>query len=282
MLASFLGGNIELILLSTALGGAWLLWHDRGLWAAPLIAFSVLCKPFYALLFVVVGLLRLANAPGERGRTPGALALTAGLALLLSGLEVLRWEPELRTAALAFVRETPEHLWFALPAAEQTPMSIWNRTPLQGLILLGASPRLAQGLVLGSWLVLLFVTCWWLWNRTIPFPLAFAFALVLLYLGRPVGWGLIYLEVVVVLAIWLVLDRTARAAVLAGALAVLVSHWWALVLSAQGRWLRLFTLQSAEFPWETWSVVPLCWLLLIAISRRLATAPAQARRGDGS
>ncbi len=54
-----------------------------------------------------------------------------------------------------------------------------------------------------------------------------------------------------------------KAALLCGASLLMLSHWWALALTVLGRSLSLFTLQSAEVPWESWSVVPLCWLLVL-------------------
>ena len=51
-----------------------------------------------------------------------------------------------------------------------------------------------------------------------------------------------------------------KAALLCGASLLMLSHWWALALTVN---VSLFTLQSAEVPWESWSVVPLCWLLVL-------------------
>ena len=48
----------------------------------------------------------------------------------------------------------------------------------------------------------------------------------------------------------------------------MLSHWSALVLTARGLTLSLFTLQSAAIPWETGSVVPLSWLLLLVMPPR--------------
>jgi hypothetical protein len=48
------------------------------------------------------------------------------------------------------------------------------------------------------------------------------------------------------------------------ALSFVLLYWGrALVLTAQHVNLRLFTLQTAAVPWETWLLVPLCWLLLL-------------------
>jgi hypothetical protein len=48
----------------------------------------------------------------------------------------------------------------------------------------------------------------------------------------------------------------------------MASHWVALALTLQGVWLRLLTMQSAEFPWETWLVPILSWLVLMVAARQ--------------
>ena len=53
-LASLQGGNVELMLLFFMLLAARLLWDQRGILAAPLIALVLLIKPFYALFFVAL------------------------------------------------------------------------------------------------------------------------------------------------------------------------------------------------------------------------------------
>ena len=95
------------------------------------------------------------------------------------------------------------------------------------------------------------------------FPLAFALALVLFYWGRPVGWVLAYLEVVLLVALWPALGRWQRPALLGAALALMASRWWALALTLQGQGLLLLTLQPAHPAWETWLVLPASWLLLL-------------------
>ena len=127
----------------------------------------------------------------------------------------------------------------------------------------------AQLVSLTLWCALSLVTLWLLRNKEVHFPLAFA----LLYLGRPVGWGLIYLEVVVVGALWPLLKGWERYALLTGALILTLTHWVALILTLRGVWVRLFTLQSAALPWETWSILPLLWLLLVLVGRRRLPVP---------
>ncbi len=150
-------------------------------------------------------------------------------------------------------------------------MSIWNRTALQGLVNAGLAAHTAQYVALGLWLMLLVITVRAVRNRRLDFPLIFALAFVLLYWGRPVGWGLIYLDIVVVVTVWPAIRTKWPGRLLLGAaVALAVSHWLALMLTLSGRWLRLFTLQSAEFPWETWLVIPACWLLLVLVIPRLS------------
>ena len=147
-------------------------------------------------------------------------------------------------------------------------MAAWNRTPLQALIALGlpaAPAQLVAGLV---WLAALAVSAWLVRGRRLPFAQAFALAFVLLYLGRPVGWTLVYLDLVVGVVVWPLLPRAGRAVLLVGVLALLLSHWAALVLTGLGEGLSLLTLQPADRPWETWLVLPLAWALTVWAARQ--------------
>jgi hypothetical protein len=74
---------------------------------------------------------------------------------------------------------------------------------------------------------------------------------------------LVYLELIVVVALWPRLQRKGRWLLLGSALALLLSHWAALVTTVLGHGMQLLTLQTADFPWETWLILPLCWLLLL-------------------
>jgi hypothetical protein len=275
--ASLSGGNVELLLLFGALLAARLLWDRRPLATAPVIALVVLVKPFYALFFVAFGALQLASRPTAVVTTLRSSTLSVGAALALIALEVARWGERLRAEAVDYLLHALEHQWLVLPVAEQTPMSAWNRAPVQGLVETGLSASAAQLAALGLWLALLAITAWravWRAPGTqISFPLAFALAFALLYLGRPVGWGLIYLEIVVLVAVWPDRPRWQRVGLLGAAVALMASHWWALVLTIRGEGLQLLTLQSADRPWETWLILPLSWLLLLrAISPRPLTA----------
>ncbi len=170
--------------------------------------------------------------------------------------------------AVRYLAHTLDAQWFVLPVAQQTPMSAWNRTPFQALIAWG---RLAAS----AWLVR---------GRRLSFARAFAVALVLFYLGRPVGWTLVDLDVVVCVAVWPALSRAGRAVLLVGVVALLLSHWVALVLMGLGNGLPLLTLQPADRPWETWLVLPAAWALVLWAARRLtgrdpATVPSQDPMG---
>jgi len=102
----------------------------------------------------------------------------------------------------------------------------------------------------------------------LSFAPAFALAFALLYLGRPVGWTLVYLDLVVGVAAWPALPRLGRALLLVGVLTLLASHWAALVLTGLGDGLPLLTLQPADRPWETWLVLPAAWALAAWAARR--------------
>ena len=268
VLATFLAGNAELLLPFLSLAAAWLLWKRRGVWAAPLIALAVLIKPFYALFFVAFGLLLLVTDAPQRRAHFRALALAAAGALLLAALDIAAWGGPVRAAALDYFRHAMDYQWWTLPVAEQTPMSLWNRTPMQGLVMLGLPAATAQLATNVLWLALLAATLWRCRGRQLGFPMLFALAFVLLYLGRPVGWGLVYLDVVLLVALRPVLRPRTLGLLLAAAIALSLTHWWALVLTGRGVWLNFFTLQTAHLPWETWTVLPVCWLLLLGFGHR--------------
>lgn len=266
VLASLSGGNVELLLLFGALVAARLLWELRWwgwLAAAPVIALVVLVKPFYALFFVAFGALQLASAPAARLPTLRSLTFAASTALVLVALEVARWGERLRLETLDYLAHALEYQWFVLPVAEQTPMSAWNRAPMQALVSAGLPASTAQVLAVGLWLALTAVTVWRVWGSRQPFATVFALSFVLLYLGRPVGWGLVYLELVVLAAVWPYASRWQRIGLLGAAAGLTASHWWALVLTVRGEGVPLFTLQSAAWPWETWLVLPACWMVLV-------------------
>jgi hypothetical protein len=265
VLASWTGGNVEHLMLFAALVAAWLLWTHRSWFAAVPIALVMLVKPFYVLFFVAFGLLQVRAAPaGSRRASVVSLAVGGGLGLGLVGLEVVRWGPALRDEALPYLRTSVDRLWLVLPVDDQTPMSAWNRTTLQVLVDLGVPAAVARVAALGLWGVLVGLTLWRAEPPRLGWARTCALAFVLLYLGRPVGWGLIYLELLTLTVLWPELHGWRRAALLVGAIALMGSHWWALGLTLQSRGLQLLTLQTAQWPWETVLVLPLAWWLLIA------------------
>jgi hypothetical protein len=273
VLTSLHGGNVELLLLFATLLAAWLLWHQQALLAAPLITLVVVIKPFYALFFIAFGLLQFVSQGAPTKRLLKTFVVTTGATFILVALEVVRWGPQLRTEALFYFRHALDYQWFVLPPPQQTPMSVWNRTPMQALISSGMSVPAAQWIALVLWGIFVGITTWRAQGRRLNFPLTFALAFVLLYWGRPVGWGLIYLELIVLLALWPTLQSGQRLLFISVVVALMASRWWALVLTARGYGMPLLTLQRAELPWETWIVLPGSWLLLLSsISQRVRGA----------
>ncbi len=65
------------------------------------------------------------------------------------------------------------------------------------------------------------------------------------------------------MAAWPSLPRLGRAFLLVGVVALLLSHWAALVVTGLGEGLPLLTLQPAGRPGETWVVLPLAWALTL-------------------
>jgi len=285
--ATYSGGNVEGMLVTATLLAARLLWPPRPLGraavplAAVLVAFVVLAKPFYILFFVAFGVVLLLGTNEPRRATLRSLGTVAGLVLVLLVGEIVRWGPALREDAVRYLAHTLDAQWFVLPVAQQTPMSAWNRTPLQALIALGlpaAPAQLVAGLV---WLAALAASAWLVRGRRLSFVVAFAVAFVLLYLGRPVGWTLVDLDLVVGVAVWPALSRAGRAVLLVGGVALLLSHWAALVATGLGNGLPLLTLQPADRPWETWLVLPAAWALVLwATQRRTGHLPATVPSQD--
>ncbi|MBV9786950.1 MAG: DUF2029 domain-containing protein, partial [Chloroflexi bacterium] len=263
VLTSLHGGNVELLLLFATLLAAWLLWRQHGLFAAPLITLVVVIKPFYALFFVAFGLFQLIGQGVPTKQLLRTLAITVGVTLLLVALEVIRWGAARRAEAIFYFRHALDYQWFGLLVAQQTPMSIWNRTAMQALVSTGLSASVAQWLALALWAIAVGMTLWRVRGQRLDFPLVFALAFVLLYWGRPVGWGLIYLEAVVLLTLWPLMQSWRRWLLTLAVIALMASRWWAFILTAQGYGMPLLTLQRADLPWETWIVLPGSWLLLL-------------------
>ncbi len=240
-----------------------MLWHEHALFAAPLLALIILIKPFYGLFFAAFGLIALASHPSATRSIIKTWVPTGIAASALIALEVYAWGSALRAETFLYLQHALAYQWFSLPVAEQTPMSHWNRTPLQALITAQVPASIAQLLALGLWLLFVCLTVWYVRGERLSFRLAFALALVLLYWGRPVGWTLVYLELIVVVAVWSLLNPKQQWVLIVSAVALLLSHWAAFVRTTLGDGMPLLTLQTANFPWETWLVLPICWLLLL-------------------
>ncbi|HET9224084.1 MAG TPA: hypothetical protein VFO07_16340, partial [Roseiflexaceae bacterium] len=159
-------------------------------------------------------------------------------------------------------------LAFALLQIAGHPATI--STTLKTLAVALATSEVLAGIL---WLLLLGITIWIVRRRRLSFSLTWALAFMLLYWGRPVGWGLIYLELVLLSSTWPSLPRWGRLLLLAVVAALMVSHWWALVLTARGEGMPLLTLQRADLPWETWLVLPLSWLLVLRAAVWTSTRP---------
>jgi hypothetical protein len=298
VMASCLSGNVELMLLACALWIGRLLWRRPGglaaaLVAAPMAAFVLLAKPFYVFFFIACGALQLAQLMSAARSSESAISesavedlrsalktfgLTAAATIILIGLEVWSWGPTLREEAMFYFRHALEYQSFAIPAAEQFPFGAWNRTPLQVFIVAGFSPAVAQTISLVLWLTLLIIALCVAWGRRLGFPLTFAVSFVLLQIGRPLCWSFPFLDLVVITALWPILKRWQKVALIGLDLVWLGSHYWALITSLRGQSMQFVTLQSADFPWETCLLLPICGFLVFWAATRaprvLAAAPA--------
>jgi len=86
----------------------------------------------------------------------------------------------------------------------------------------GGEGRGAAGLV---WLAARGASAWLVRGHRLSFAPAFALAFALLYLGRPVGWTLVYLDLVVCVAAWPTLPRAGRALLLVAVLVLRAAAW---------------------------------------------------------
>ena len=57
----------------------------------------------------------------------------------------------------------------------------------------------------------------------------------------------------------------------------MASRWWAFFETLRGESMSLLTMQTPDFPWETWLVLPFSWLLLLRAAS-LRTSPEQRQR----
>jgi hypothetical protein len=243
-----------------------LLWDQRGILAAPLIALVLLIKPFYALFFVAFLVLQGLSPVAGKGLAPRSLIVPGLVMLVLTTAEICRWGSVFRAETLGFYLNASDHLWISLPLSEQSPLSAWSRTPMQGLINLAVPVPLAQALALGLWMLFGGVTLWMARKVSLSFPMVFALALTLLYWGRPAGYGFNYLELVMASVVWPCLRGWQKSVFLAMLVGVMASRWWAFVETLRGESMSLLTLQTASFPWETWLVLPLSWLLMLRVT----------------
>jgi hypothetical protein len=253
------------VVLFAVLLAAWLLWHRRPFLAAPVIALILLIKPFYALFFAAFVGLHLIGQPADAARTLRSAVLAGLSAAGLVGLEVLRWDPKLRLETLHYFLHASDYLWFSLPPGDAPLMSKLTITPLQALITAGVPLSLAQGIALGLWVLLTGLTFWCLRGVRLGFPLVFAFSLVLVYWGRPVGYFWTYLEFVLFLAVWPALKRWERIAVLGGLVLHRLWIWIGLLGNTSGP--RLLPSLGLDPALEIWVVPLAAWLLLVWAAR---------------
>ncbi|MCU1280362.1 MAG: hypothetical protein JWM53_3908 [bacterium] len=275
VLATLWGGNVELPLLFVTLAAAWLTHRRKPLLAAPLVALALLVKPFYVCFFVAFAALASTSSAARR-RELVALGVATGVVV---ACEVLAWPPALRVAAAAYLRDPIRYQFLVLPPIEQSPMSIWNRTPLQAFVVWGLPAATAQWVALVLWLALVAVTLALVRRRSLGFPVCFALALTLLYLGRPIGWGLLYFELVVGVAVWpSLVDARARLLLIGAIGALMASHWAAALRTAAGGGMAFVTQQRPRWPWETFVVLPAGWLLVLRAAR---LAPSSNCESEG-
>ena len=262
VVSSLTGGNIELMLLTAGIFACWFLWKGKPWWAIPLIAFTVLCKPFYAFLYAAFCLLWLAQH--ERWKQALQWTVLAGIgSWVLIGLDVWSWGASLQQQAWTYLSQALEHQWMSLPIAQQSPMSGWNRSLMQGLVLLHIPARTAQILSLAIWAFLLGLAIWRIRNKPQSFSWLLATAMVLFYWGRPVTWGMPLLEILILTALWNELSEKRRVWLKRAAWTLIASHWLAVVAVFVTSYPLLLTLQTASFPWETWLLLPSCLILLL-------------------
>ncbi|MSU88137.1 hypothetical protein GE300_00730 [Rhodobacteraceae bacterium 2CG4] len=269
LLAVYAGGNVEILLLAASLAACGLLWRGPAVLAGVPVALVLLVKPQFALLFAAFAAFVLL----ARGRAAaGGLAAAAAVALVLAGLEVLRWPTPARAGALAYLSEPAARQYFALPPASWWPMDHWNRAPLQALLSAGLPRGAAMAATLAGFAARLATSLLALRRHPPGFALAFALSYVLLLIGRPIDWALPLLGLLTLGAAAPGLGRGARRAGAAAALALGLAHWAAFIGFATGRWPGLLSLQTPAWPWETLVVLPGAWLLLLRAAR---AAPGQ-------
>jgi hypothetical protein len=271
LIASFLGGNVEILLIALALLGCWLLWREHPILAAVPIAATVLVKPPFALLFVAFAGLKWLSSTRRGFRS---VAWTVAAVLALVALEVLRWPEAALADVAAYLSDPAAFQYFALPPEEQWPMRLWNRAPLQVFLTLGLPYPAAQGAALAAFGGAFLLVLRALRRHPPGFAIAFALAYGLLLVGRPITWSMPLLGAFVLTAAWTGLPQGGRRWLALAVLALGLSHWAAFAMFAAGLWPGLLTLQHPSLPWETVVVLPGALLVLVGVARRQrATGP---------
>ncbi|WP_209428303.1 glycosyltransferase 87 family protein, partial [Pararhodobacter sp. SW119] len=269
LVASFLGGNIEIFLIALSMLACWLIWRQHAFLAALPVAMVLSVKPQFGLLFLAFAVIGgLAAGQGPRFRRGALIAACTSAVLVL--LETMRWPATARADFLSYLADPLAFQYFALSAEEQWPMYLWNRAPLQILLNAGLNFETAQVLSLAIYALMLLVAAALLRDRRLSFAQVFAMAYILLLIGRPIIWSMPLLAVFVLTASWPALGRRERIALGGVAAAVGQSHWVAFVLFPLGVWPGLLTLQTAAFPWETLLVLPGAWAVVVISARQRA------------
>jgi hypothetical protein len=279
LIAIFLGGNIEILLIALSLFACRLIWRHHALWAAPLIAAVILVKPQYALLFLAFGCLSAFTGSPVRP-VLRKIGVSAAIVLLLIVLEAQRWPEPAWADFFIYVAEPSAMQYFALSPEAQWPMSIWNRAPLQVFLNLGLTFEMAQALSIGVCLLLLAASVILLRGRNLSFSAAFSLAYILLLFGRPITWSMPMLAIFTLTAVWPLLPRSGRLALAAVALIVGATHWVAFALFAAGVSPGLLTLQRPGFPWETLVILPGAWVVVVLGARRKLMAEKDRARAS--
>lgn len=267
LIAIFLGGNIEILLIALSLVACAMIWRDRVVWASPLIAAVILVKPQFILLFLAFGCFWAFTRASMRSVIPRGLTMVALVTVLII-LEVQRWPEAARADFFDYAVDPAAMQYFGLSSEVQWPMDIWNRAPLQVFLNLGLTFEVAQAMSISICLLLLAASVLLLRHVKVSFSTAFALAYILLLIGRPITWSMPMLAIFTLTAAWPALSRSRQLTLAATAIAIGASHWIAFVSFAAGIWPGLLSVQTPSFPWETLAVLPGAWAVVVLTARR--------------
>ena len=267
LIAVFLGGNVEILLVALSLFACRLIWLGHGIFAGLLVGSVLVVKPQFALLFLAFGCLSVIGSSFQRGGLRACFG-AAAVALVLMAAEAWRWPAPARGDFLSYLADPGVMQYFALSTEAQWPMNIWNRAPLQVLLELGLSFGTAQALSIGFYLLFLGASVFLLWGRTLHFSLLFALAYVLFLIGRPITWSMPLLAIFVLSAAWPEFSKVERRIATGVACLLGLAHWVAFALFAAGVWPGLLTLQVPWLPWETLLILPGAWGAAVLAARR--------------